>query len=126
MPSLILVADDSMTIQRVVEMTLAREDTRVINARNADEALAAARRERPDLVLADSAMPGGKSGYDLASAIRADVALRGVPVLILASNFNPYEENRGRAAGVAGHVSKPFETQALIDRVKEILGASAP
>ena len=120
MPRHILCADDSATVQRVIEITLAREDAFITMVASADEALAAARRERPDLVLADLVMPG-RSGYELCAALKADGALREVPVLMLSSNFNLYDEARGRSVGAAGHILKPFETQAFIDKVHELL-----
>ena len=66
-------------------------------ARSADEGLALARRTHPDLVIADGVMPG-RSGYDLCASIKADPALRAVPVLILASSQQPYDAARGQKA----------------------------
>ena len=116
MPKQILLVDDSVTIQRVVELTFAHEDYKVVAAKSADEGLAKARELKPDIVLADAGMPG-KSGYDLCSALRSEASLAGTPCLILAGNFSPYDEGRGQKSGADGFVVKPFETQALIDKV---------
>ena len=118
MPKQILLVDDSVTIQRVVELTFAHEDYKVTAAKSADDGLAKARELKPDIVLADAGMPG-KSGYDLCSALRAEAALAGTACLILAGNFSPYDEGRGQKAGADGFVVKPFETQALIDKVAD-------
>src|ERR1700744_2432890 len=120
MPKQILLVDDSATIQRVVELTFAHEDYKVVAAKSADEGLAKARELKPDIVLADAGMPM-KTGYDLCSALRADGALAAVPCLILAGNFAPYDETRGQKAGADGFVVKPFETQALIDKVNDAI-----
>src|SRR4051794_18780759 len=119
MPKQILLVDDSVTIQRVVELTFAHEtDYKVTAAKSADEGLQKARDLKPDIVLADAGMPG-KSGYDLCASLRSDGA--SVPVLILTGNFAPYDEARGTKAGADGYVVKPFETQALIDKVADAI-----
>jgi CheY-like chemotaxis protein len=97
-----------------------REDVSLVPARSLDDAVAAARQGRPDLVIADANL-GGRTGYELCTAIKSDAGLRGVPVYILASSHSPYDDGKGRGAGVDGHMTKPFESQALIDKVLEIL-----
>ena len=72
------------------------------------------------LILADVFMPG-KNGYELCSAVRQEPALRDVPVLLLTGTFEPFDENKARAAGADSWIAKPFESQALIDRVEELL-----
>jgi DNA-binding response OmpR family regulator len=124
----ILIADDSVTIQKAFAMTFAgADDVTVSGARSADEGLALAQRNHPDLIIADGVMPG-RSGYDLCASIKADPALRAVPVLILASSQQPYDDARGHKAGADGQLTKPWETNALMDRVRDVLrrGAGAP
>lgn len=120
----VLIADDSVTIQRAFAMTFAAEDVTAVAARSMDEALVMARQSRPDLVIADAVMPG-RSGYELAAAIKIEPSLRGVPVYILASSHNPYDEVRGRQSGADGHLLKPFDSTALIDRVREAIEKGA-
>lgn len=102
-------------------MTFAAEDVTLTPARSADEGLSVARQSPPDLVIADAVMPG-RSGYDLCAAIKADRALANVPVLILASPQNPYDEARGRQVSADGHLIKPFDSGVMIARVLEVLG----
>ena len=116
----ILVADDSLTIQKAFAMVLAGQDYTLMAARSVDEALVAAKGKRPDLVIADAVLGNG-SGYDLCSSLKADPALRGVPVHILASNQNPLDEARARRAGADGHLLKPFDSQTLLDSVSAAL-----
>ena len=75
----------------------------------------------------------GKTGYDLCASLRAEGALASGRCLILTGNFSPYDEARGTKAGADGYVVKPFETQALIDKVADAIatrggraGAAAP
>jgi len=120
MPKTLLLADDSVTIQKVVGISFANEDVVLITVDNGDDAVLRAREMRPDLVLADVAMPG-KDGYQVCEAIKADPQLRHVPVLLLSGTFESFDEARARHVGADGHITKPFEAQALVDRVNELL-----
>ena len=120
----ILVADDSLTIQKAFAMVLGGQDYTLLTARSVDEALVAAKGGRPDLVIADAVLGNG-SGYDLCASLKAEPALRAVPVHILASNQNPLDEARARRAGADGHLLKPFDSQTLLDTVSAALLAPA-
>lgn len=119
----ILIADDSVTIQKAFAMTFLGEDVSVTAARSADEAFALAQKARPDLIIADGAMPG-RTGYDLCAQIRSDASLRSVPVYILASGQQPYDDARGSKAGADGHLTKPWDTAAFVQQVNA--AASTP
>lgn len=121
----LLLADDSITIQKVIGITFANEDYSLSVVDNGDAALEKARAQQPDLVLADVFMPG-KNGYELCAAIKADPALQQIPVLLLAGTFEPFDEAKARKAGADGWIAKPFESQALIDRVEELLARPRP
>jgi CheY-like chemotaxis protein len=120
----ILIADDSLTIQKAFAMTFAGEDVSIALARSADDGLAQARQARPDLIIADGAMPG-RTGYDLCAQVRADATLSGVPVYILASSQHPYDEARGTSAGADGHLLKPWDTSAFLEKVYAASGAAS-
>jgi CheY-like chemotaxis protein len=119
----LLLADDSITIQKVIGITFANEDYELTVVDNGDAALEKARALRPDLILADVFMPG-KNGYELCAAVRQDPALAGIPVLLLTGTFEPFDEGKARQAGANDWISKPFESQGLIDRVEKLLAAS--
>jgi CheY-like chemotaxis protein len=121
MTKTILVADNSRTIRRAVELTFRSTDFQVVTVPSADEALAKLSNVRPDLVLADASMPG-TDGYDLCSRIKSNATTARIPVLVFASKFGPFDETRGRNAQADGHVDKPWDTQALINLVKEKIG----
>ena len=120
----ILLADDSVTIQKVVGISFANEDVEILTVDNGDDALAQAREHCPDVVLADVVMPG-KNGYEVCETLKADPALAHVPVLLLTGTFEAFDEERAQQAQADGHITKPFEAQALVDRVNELL-ARAP
>jgi len=124
MPKTLLVADDSLTIRKVIGMVLALEDFQITAVDNGIDAIARAREMRPDLVIADVLMPG-RSGYEVCETLKADPATAGTPVLLLAGNFEPFDEARARAARADAHLTKPFESQAFLDRVRALLGLPA-
>lgn len=124
MPRKLLLADDSITIQKVVAITLAGEDLSILSVDNGDEAISKARETKPDIILADVVMPR-RSGYDVCEAVKADPSLKHIPVLLLAGTFEAFDEARARAVSADGHIQKPFESQALIDKVSSLLAKSA-
>ncbi len=123
MPKTILLADDSVTIQKVVAISFASEDVAVVSVDNGDDAITKAREIRPDIVLADVVMPG-KNGYEVCAAIKADPDLAHIPVLLLTGTFEAFDESRAREVGSAGHIAKPFEAQSLIDEVRRLIDAA--
>ncbi len=120
----ILVADDSATIQKAFAMVFAGQDVSLMAARSLDEAVAAAKQGKPDLVIADAAL-GSSTGYDLCAILKADGATRNVPVLILSSMHVPYDEGRGHKVGASGNIVKPFESTSLIEQVTNAFSARA-
>ncbi|MBW1871675.1 MAG: response regulator [Deltaproteobacteria bacterium] len=123
MPKTLLLADDSITIQRVVGITFANEDYEITTVDNGEDAVTKAKEITPDIILADVIMPK-KNGYEVCEAVKNDPDLQHVPVLLLAGTFEAFDENRAREVGADGHITKPFESQALIDKVNELVGAA--
>ncbi len=122
MPATLLLADDSVTIQRVIELTFAYEDVRVVAVGDGDHAIQWIDTDPPDIVLADVSMPG-VSGYDVSAHVKQSPALRHIPVLLLAGAFEPVDEQQAQSSGSDGVLVKPFEPQQLVSRVKELLAA---
>lgn len=116
----LLLADDSVTIQKVVQITFSHDDYELTVVDNGDTAYEKARLQPPDLILADVFMPG-KNGYELCSAVKKDPALATVPVLLLTGTFEPFDEAKAKSAGADRWIAKPFESQALIACVEELL-----
>jgi CheY-like chemotaxis protein len=124
MPKTILLADDSVTIQKVVAISFASEDVTVVTVDNGDDAITKAREIHPDIVLADVVMPG-KSGYEVCEAIKGDPELATIPVLLLTGTFEAFDESRARQVGSSGHIAKPFEAQSLIEEVRRLIDSAA-
>ncbi len=122
MPKTLLLADDSVTVQRVVELTFAHEDIRVVSVSDGRRAVQALDADGADLVLVDVEVPE-IDGYGVAAHIRKSERLRDIPVLLMAGALAPVDEARARELGCAGVLTKPFEPQVLVKRVKDLLGA---
>jgi CheY-like chemotaxis protein len=108
----------------VVELTFSKEDFVLEQARSGDEAIRKAKETRPDLVLLDLVMPD-MNGYDVCAALRTDPALRSVPVILLAGTFESFDPQRAAQAGANDFVTKPFESQVLVGKVKQLLFAKS-
>jgi CheY-like chemotaxis protein len=116
----LLVADDSVTIQKVVKLTFAGEDVAIEAIASGEQALEKARSMRPDIVLADVSMPG-RNGYELCAAIKSDPELSSTPVVLLVGTFEPFDESEAGKAGYDGHLTKPFDTSELIRIVHSLV-----
>jgi DNA-binding response OmpR family regulator len=120
----LLVVDDSATMRKVFELTLLSEEITLVTHDGSDSLLARARDVRPAAAIIDVNLASGLSGYDVCRALRADAAIGAIPVLMLASEQNPLDEAKLKDCGAEGSLIKPFETQALIDRIKQLLSQS--
>jgi len=116
----ILLADDSVTIQKVVEIACLDEDFRVVSFGNGSDAIARLGEVRPDIVLADVHMPGA-DGYEVCAAARDK--LPGVPVMLLVGTFEVFDPDRAQEVGASGHLKKPFDSQELLRQVKALVGS---
>jgi DNA-binding response OmpR family regulator len=120
MTKTLLLADDSVTIQRVIELTFTHEDIRVVSVGDGQRAVQWMESESPDIVLADVDVPE-IDGYALAAHMKKSPRLKGVPVLLLAGAFEPVDQRRADQIGCDGVLIKPFEPQQLVTRVRELL-----
>lgn len=116
----LLLADDSITIQKVVELVLAEEDFEIRSVSNGEDALKEMTSFQPDIVLADIEMPK-MNGYQLCERIKKNPKTATVPVLLLAGAFEPIDEGRAAQAGADDSVIKPFESQELISKINAAL-----
>ena len=116
----ILLADDSLTIQKVVELTFSDSDYELFSVSNGQKALDRVREFRPDLILADAVMPE-KNGYEVCEAIKRDPATAGIPVILLSGTFEPFDRERAERIGADAIVSKPFDSQQLLAQVDALL-----
>jgi CheY-like chemotaxis protein len=113
----LLLADDSVTIQKVIELTFADEGVRVVTYGDGQEAIDKLEEVAPDIVLADVFMPS-KSGYDVCEYVKQNEKLKNVPVVLLVGSFEPFDEAEARRVGADDILTKPFQSiRRLIDRV---------
>lgn len=128
MPKKVLVADDSLTIQKVVELTFSDGDYRLTCVANGRLALEKVSEDPPDVILADVVMPE-KNGYEVCEAIKRNPATAGIPVVLLAGTFEPFDRERADRLGCDAIVSKPFDSRELFRKVETLLagrGETAP
>jgi CheY-like chemotaxis protein len=117
----LLLADDSVTVQRVIELTFADENMQVVAVGDGSQAIERLERERPDIVLADVSMPL-HDGYEVAAHIKGTPHLAHIPVVLMTGAFEQIDEARARAVGCDGVLAKPFEPHMVIALVRQLLG----
>jgi two-component system, OmpR family, phosphate regulon response regulator PhoB len=116
----VLVVDDEADIVALVAYHLAKAGYRVSTANSGTDALDAARRERPALIVLDLMLPG-LSGYDVLEQLRAGGATHDVAVLMLTARREEQDRIRGLSLGADDYLTKPFSPQELVLRVGAIL-----
>ncbi len=121
----ILLADDSITMQKVIRLTFASGGYELITADNGDEAIKKAEEARPHIVLVDAALPG-KDGYEVCDAIKNNSRLKDTPVIILAGTFNPLDDNKAVRVKADDSIVKPFESKHLVEKVEHLFKKFPP
>jgi hypothetical protein len=116
----ILIAEDSPTQSMNLQYLLERHDCQVTACANGAEALAHARKHKPDVIISDIVMPL-MNGYELCRALKSDPGLRDVPVLLVTSLNDPEDVLRGLDAGADSFILKPYEENFLINRVRFVM-----
>ncbi len=117
----LLLADDSVTTQRIIALTFSDESFRVVTVSDGQQAIDSMAVVRPDIVLAGTTLPR-LNGYELAEHMRGIETLKAVPVLLLSGAFESVDAARLKASGACGVIEKPLEPTAVISRVRELLG----
>jgi CheY-like chemotaxis protein len=116
----ILLADDSPTIQRLVNQTFADTRFDIVTVNNGDAAVRKFDEIEPDVVLADIYMPG-KNGYEVCAHIKGHPSLASTPVILLVGAFDAFDEATANQAGATAHITKPFEPRALVELVNSTI-----
>ena len=119
----LLLADDSVSVQRIIELTFVDEDVDVVAVGGGHAAIEDIRRQPPDIVLADTRMPEG-DGYEVADFVHRDPRLARIPVVLLTGAFDPIDSVRAQEVGSRGVLVKPFEAQQVIGTVRDLLGGA--
>ncbi len=119
----ILIAEDERDIRELITFTLRYAGHEVTQAANGEEALALAKQTIPELILMDVRMPK-MTGYEACRHIKADEALKNIPVVFLSAKGQETEIQTGLEVGATDYILKPFAPDQLIKRVSEILAAN--
>jgi len=119
----ILIVDDQAEVRELVEVTLRIGDYQILQASNADEALAVARSEHPDLMLLDVMMPNSSiDGFEVCRRLKADPNTRGINIVMVTARGQEKDLETGRLAGADDYFTKPFSPLQLMNKVEELLG----
>lgn len=125
MPGKVLLADDSLNIQRAITKALKAAGIEVVAFSNGEHAVRKLADVKPDLVLADVFMPV-RTGYEVCAYVKNSPDFAHVPVLLMASSLEPYDEKEAQRVGADGRLTKPFtDTAALVNTVTQWLEKSA-
>lgn len=117
----LLLADDSETVQKVVNLTFELEGIEVVTFGDGDSAMEQFSAVAPDVVLADVNMPG-LSGYDICQNIKGNEATKDTPVILLVGSFEPFDEEKAMQVGADDYLTKPFQSiRQLVSKVNELL-----
>jgi len=122
----LLLADDSITIQKVIGLTFADEGVSVVSVNNGREAIERLKEFTPDVVLADVFMPQ-INGYEVCEYIKQNDRLKHIPVMLLVGSFEPFDEEEARRVGANDTLTKPFQSiRRLIDKVGQLVSSRPP
>jgi CheY-like chemotaxis protein len=121
----ILIAEDERDIRELVTFTLEYGGHTVMAVANGEEALEAAHRQAPDLILLDVRMPR-MTGYEACRRIKADPTLRHIPVVFLSAKGQELEVETGLEAGAVEYILKPFSPDQLNKKITDLLSRGQP
>src|SRR5437763_3732352 len=117
----LLLADDSATIQKVIDLTFVDEGVQVVAVGNGQDAIDQLLEVEPDIVLADIFMPS-RSGYEVCEYVKTNEKLKHIPVMLLVGSFEPFDEAEARRVGADDILNKPFQSiRTLIGKVRNLL-----
>ena len=119
----LLLADDSATIQKVIDLTFADEGVQVVSVSNGQDAIARLPEINPDVVLVDVLMPS-PNGYEVCEYVKTNEQFKHIPVMLLVGSFEPFDEAEARRVGADDILTKPFQSiRRLIDRVGALVSS---
>ncbi|TFH86725.1 response regulator [Billgrantia azerbaijanica] len=120
----VLVVDDEPNIVLSLEFLMQQAGFEVVTAEDGEAALARVADSAPDLILLDISLPG-ISGFDVLEQLRIDSHHQRLPIIMLTAHGREVEREKGLALGADDYVTKPFSTQALVEKVKALLAEDA-
>ncbi|MFH1654868.1 MAG: response regulator [Pseudomonadota bacterium] len=120
MPKKILVIDDEPELIKAIEIRLQVAGFETLSASDGMEGLEKAREEKPDLIILDVMLPN-MDGYQVCTLLKRDDQYKGIPIIILTARTQLTDEKRARECGADIFVTKPFQHEELVAKVREFL-----
>ena len=120
----VLIVDDDLLIRQVLRYSLRRAGYEVLEAANGPDALASVSGDRPDVLLLDLMMPD-VNGFAICSALRANPATRGLPIIMLTARADDQARDLGMSAGANAYLTKPVHPDELVACVRRVLAGDA-
>ncbi|NDJ13858.1 MAG: DNA-binding response regulator [Acidobacteriia bacterium] len=120
----ILIVDDEPHLRTLIRQTLEEledEGVELLTASNGDEALESIQAELPNLVFLDVMMPK-KNGFDVCSAVKNELGLSGVHIILLTAKGQEFDRQRGQDVGADLYMTKPFDPDAVLAKARAVLG----
>ena len=117
----ILIVDDQKEVRELVEITLRSEEYKILQAKNAREAVETVKTEKPDLVIMDIMMPGEMDGFQAARILKESPQTKDSKIIMLTAKGQTTDLDQGFKAGADGYFIKPFSPLDLIRKVKEMI-----
>jgi two-component system, OmpR family, alkaline phosphatase synthesis response regulator PhoP len=124
----ILIVDDEPHLRMLIQQTLEEledDGVELLTAKDGEEALETIREEEPNLVFLDVMMPK-KNGFDVCHAVKKELGLEGIHVILLTAKGQEFDRQRGIEVGADLYMTKPFDPDALLAKARSVLGLAAP
>ena len=117
----ILVVDDEVQLVEMVKIRLEANGYEVLSAYDGQEALDKARAEKPDLMILDLMLPK-LDGYKVCRMLKFDEKYKSIPIILFTARVQESDKETGSQVGADAYITKPFEPQVLLAKIKELLG----
>jgi len=116
----ILIVDDEEDILNVLRFRLEANNYEVLSASDGQEGLNKARSEKPDLIILDLMLPK-LDGYKVCRMLKFDETYKAIPIIIFTARAQKKDEELGMEMGADAYIAKPFESEVLLEKMKELL-----
>ena len=121
----ILVVDDEVGLTKVVEIRLRAAGYDVVLAHDGQEGFETAKTENPDLMILDLMLPK-MDGFKVCGLLKSDARYKKIPIIIYTARVQDSDQQLGKEVGADAYITKPFDPQVLLGKVKELLAEQAP
>ena len=116
----ILLIEDEAELSRAIKIRLEAAGFDTISAGDGEKGLEMAHKERPDLIVLDLILPN-MSGFDVCRKLKIDKEYKDIPIIVLTAKFQPNDIRFGLAMGADAYITKPYESQELLTKIREFL-----